>query len=284
MFVVYTRAPRYSQAPTFIAGRDQPHFRDGHWPESRRRRRAGSGQRRRPELRPRHGRGRPVDQSGSRAACSAMFAVASTPPLSRPRTAAVPASCSPGRCSAAPRPRRRPASWSRPPGRGVAVEISAVPLMSGERVVGVFGLIEERPDDTLRSATPASHPPSGRGASSSGAGPLDQADRRRAPPEHRDSQEPHPPSLSRPRRPFPTRSRRRRPGRITRLIEREPVSLVVPGAERPGTVRRDPNGGFANAEETYPGVVQSFTHSGGGAAISRLPMIPLTGSRAPWRK
>jgi PAS domain S-box-containing protein len=32
-------------------------------------------------------------------------------------------------------------------GTRVAVEISSVPLMSGERVVGVFGLIEERPDD-----------------------------------------------------------------------------------------------------------------------------------------
>jgi PAS domain S-box-containing protein len=32
-------------------------------------------------------------------------------------------------------------------GTRVAVEISAVPLMSGERVVGVFGLFEEHPDD-----------------------------------------------------------------------------------------------------------------------------------------
>ena len=32
-------------------------------------------------------------------------------------------------------------------GSRVAVEISAVPLKSGERVVGVFGLLEERPDD-----------------------------------------------------------------------------------------------------------------------------------------
>ena len=31
-------------------------------------------------------------------------------------------------------------------GKRVPVEISAVPLMSGERVVGVFGLFEERPD------------------------------------------------------------------------------------------------------------------------------------------
>ena len=39
-------------------------------------------------------------------------------------------------------------------GTRVAVEISAVPLMSGERVVGVFGLIEGRPDET----TAAPHP------------------------------------------------------------------------------------------------------------------------------
>jgi PAS domain S-box-containing protein len=40
-------------------------------------------------------------------------------------------------------------------GTRVAVELSAVPLMNGERVVGVFGLIEERPDD--RRTTPPPH-------------------------------------------------------------------------------------------------------------------------------
>jgi PAS domain S-box-containing protein len=39
-------------------------------------------------------------------------------------------------------------------GARVAVEISAVPLMNGERVVGVFGLIEGHPEDT----TTAPHP------------------------------------------------------------------------------------------------------------------------------
>ena len=39
-------------------------------------------------------------------------------------------------------------------GERVAVEISAVPLKSGERVVGVFGLLEERPDDTLKAPPP----------------------------------------------------------------------------------------------------------------------------------
>ena len=38
-------------------------------------------------------------------------------------------------------------------GTRVAVELSSVPLMNGERVVGVFGLIEERPDDS-----PQRHP------------------------------------------------------------------------------------------------------------------------------
>jgi PAS domain S-box-containing protein len=40
-------------------------------------------------------------------------------------------------------------------GTRVAVELSAVPLMNGERVVGVFGLIEGRPDDS--SAAPPPH-------------------------------------------------------------------------------------------------------------------------------
>lgn len=41
-------------------------------------------------------------------------------------------------------------------GTRVAVELSAVPLMNGERVVGVFGLIEERPEDGL-AAPPLPH-------------------------------------------------------------------------------------------------------------------------------
>jgi PAS domain S-box-containing protein len=40
-------------------------------------------------------------------------------------------------------------------GTRVAVEISAVPLMNGERVVGVFGLFEGRPDD--RPTAPHPH-------------------------------------------------------------------------------------------------------------------------------
>ena len=39
-------------------------------------------------------------------------------------------------------------------GERVAVELNAVPLMNGERVVGVFGLIEERPDDTPTAPLP----------------------------------------------------------------------------------------------------------------------------------
>ena len=39
-------------------------------------------------------------------------------------------------------------------GSRVAVEISSVPLMNGERVVGVFGLIEERPDDSPTAPPP----------------------------------------------------------------------------------------------------------------------------------
>jgi PAS domain S-box-containing protein len=39
-------------------------------------------------------------------------------------------------------------------GTRVAVELSAVPLKNGERVGGVFGLIEEHPDDTLTAPPP----------------------------------------------------------------------------------------------------------------------------------
>ena len=112
--------------------------------------------------------------------------------------------CSRGRCSAPPRPPIRPASWSPPPARGWPWR-SAVPLMSGERVVGVFGLsrgTRRRAGD----ATSAPHAASGRGASPSGAGPLDEANRRGAPPEHRNGQKPHPAAPPGPRRPFPARA------------------------------------------------------------------------------
>jgi len=39
-------------------------------------------------------------------------------------------------------------------GTRVAVEISAVPLKNGERVVGVFGLFEGRPDDEPATSHP----------------------------------------------------------------------------------------------------------------------------------
>jgi len=39
-------------------------------------------------------------------------------------------------------------------GTRVAVEISAVPLMNGERVVGVFGLFEVQPDDSITTPHP----------------------------------------------------------------------------------------------------------------------------------
>ena len=39
-------------------------------------------------------------------------------------------------------------------GTRVGVEISSVPLMSGERVVGVFGLFEDHPDDSLTAPHP----------------------------------------------------------------------------------------------------------------------------------
>jgi PAS domain S-box-containing protein len=39
-------------------------------------------------------------------------------------------------------------------GKRVPVELSSVPLMNGERVVGVFGLIEERPGDSSTAPPP----------------------------------------------------------------------------------------------------------------------------------
>ena len=97
--------------------------------------------------------GRPVDQSGSRAACRRR----SRSPLHLRRRAR----------GQPPRPRAvHPEGARHLPGHGgdrhlvstagtrVAVEISAVPLRNGERVVGVFGLLEERPDDSPSAPPP----------------------------------------------------------------------------------------------------------------------------------
>ena len=94
-------------------------------------------------------------------------------------------------------------------GTRVPVEVSTVPLMNGDRVVGVFGLIEERPDDT--PAAPLPHlPPRQLEASSPGTGPLDEADGRRLAPEPRDGQKLRRQAPSGLRRQFPTRDSRRR--------------------------------------------------------------------------
>ena len=122
-------------------------------------------------------------------------------------------------------------------GTRVAVELSSVPLMSGERVVGVFGLIEERPDDSPSAPPPHLTPRQVEVLRLLETGPLDEADRRRAPPEPRDGQEPHPPSLPGPRRQLPTRSRRRRTrcirvGAVGTSIRRRELTRLCP--VRPG--------------------------------------------------
>ena len=139
-------------APTPLAA-DQSHFRDGHWPGNRRRRRAAlesvtvpsyvldttgvvrwinpAAERLLGDIRGRH--------------YTSVVAPEDRP--ARPRAVlAEGARHLPGH-----RGDRLPGfdGWHAG-GRGV----SAVPLMSGERVVGVFGLIEERPDDTPTAPPP----------------------------------------------------------------------------------------------------------------------------------
>ena len=86
---------------------------------------------------------------------SATSEVATSPPSSHPRTTGAPASCSPGSYSGPPRHDAIGVLVSTA-GTRVAVEISSVPLMSGERGRGLRA-VQGRPDDEP-SATPASHP------------------------------------------------------------------------------------------------------------------------------
>ena len=109
--------------------------------------------RRRPELRPRHNGNRPLDQSGSRAALGDVrgrhFTSVVAPEDSRRARelftrkvlGTSPATDATGDLLSTA-------------GERVAVEISAVPLKSGERVVGVFGLLDELPVERLTAPPP----------------------------------------------------------------------------------------------------------------------------------
>ena len=210
---------RSSQAGRARSRTGQSHFHDGDRLLSRRRPRAGPGRRRRPKLRPRHDGNRPLDQSGSQTASRRRSRPA---PHVRRRARGQPA-----------RPRgvlpqgvlgTSPATDATAvlvstAGTRVSVEISSVPLMSGERVVGVFGLVEESPDDTPTAPLPHLTPRQVEVLRLLEQGRSTKQIAAEAPPEHRNSQEPHSPTLPGPRRQLPTRSRRRCPRRITPLIQ-----------------------------------------------------------------
>jgi PAS domain S-box-containing protein len=77
-------------------------------------------------------------------------------------------------------------------GSRLTLEVSAVPLMDGERVVGVFGLLAGPLVEEASSPPRAPHAPAGRGSATARTGTFDEADRPGAAPEHGDGQEPHP--------------------------------------------------------------------------------------------
>ena len=116
-------------------------------------------------------------------------------------------------------------------GARMPVEVSSVSIKDGERVVGVFGLIDERPDVTATAPHPDLTPRQVEVLRLLEQGTLDEADRRRASSEHRDSQEPCPPPLSGARRQLATRSRCRRPGPDVSLNYRRcPTRVLRPQA------------------------------------------------------
>ena len=98
-------------------------------------------------------------------------------------------------------------------GTRLTLEVSAVPLMGGERVVGVFGMLTGPLDDEAERTARAPDTPSGRGAASPRGGTLDEADRPGASREHGDGAESRPPPVASPRSDDAPRSCRRRPGR-----------------------------------------------------------------------
>jgi hypothetical protein len=141
--------------------------------------------------------------------------VASSPLSSRPRTAAGPASCSRGRCSAPLRPRRRPASWCRPPGSGSRWRSARRRSRAVNGWSASSGCWRNVPTTASQRHTPISPPAKSRCFVFWSR----VARRSRSLFEHRNSLGPHPSSLPGSRRQLPTRSRRRRPGRIARLSD-----------------------------------------------------------------
>ena len=83
-----------------------------------------------------------------------MFAVATTPPSSRPRTTRRARELFSRKVLGTAPATEATGFLVSTAGTRVAVELSSVPLMNGERVVGVFGLIEERPDDKPTAPPP----------------------------------------------------------------------------------------------------------------------------------
>ena len=98
-------------------------------------------------------------------------------------------------------------------GARLTLEVSAVPLMGGERVVGVFGMLTGPLDERGRRTAGAPDAPSGRSAASPRAGTLDEADRPGAPREQRNGAEPRPPLAASTWSDDAPRSSRRRPTR-----------------------------------------------------------------------
>ena len=99
-------------------------------------------------------------------------------------------------------------------GDRINVEVSAVPLYSGDKIIGVFGQVVHLDEEPDRAAASEPDPATVRGAEAARARPFDGADLGRAAPQPRDGAQPHPPPVPGARRPFADRSRRRRAARL----------------------------------------------------------------------
>ena len=140
-------------AATDSGDADQSHFRHGHWPATWRRRRAGSGKRRRPELRPRQtGIVRWINPAAERLLgdIRGRHYTSVVAPEETQRAHELISRKLLGTASST----EAAGFLVSTAGTRVPVELSAVPLMNGERVVGVFGLMEELPDDTIKAPPP----------------------------------------------------------------------------------------------------------------------------------
>ena len=167
-------------------------------------------------------------------------------------------------------------------GERLSVEVSAVPVRSGNRVIGVFGQVkdidEQKPFATPEHLTPRQT----RGAAPSRSWPLDRADRARASHKHRDGSQPHPRRVAGVRCELPSRGGRHRPAMASARepqlglnLEEERVPALSAGRCTRRSVSCPPARPSRRGGSEKPRTSGAF-HRSGRRDLNSGPLVPQT--------